>query len=142
MGRDRIRRGSPEAAQLEAVQRVRALELHNARVQRTILEHELLMALAAGGVAAHALWQARRRELVALGLMAADVVITPSAWTPQPPPAPYQEPLPPTPTAVEAARVAAELLAERPAMTREDHVALGVYIARLRALHQELGWEE
>ncbi|THF88377.1 hypothetical protein E7T09_04005 [Deinococcus sp. KSM4-11] len=142
MGRDRIRPGSPEHAQLEAVQRVRALELNNARKQRAMLEHELLTALAAGGDAAYALWQARRVELVAAGLVGADVVITPSAWTPQPPPPPFQEPLPPTPTSVEAARIAAELLTERPRMTREDHVALGTFIARLRLLHQELGWEE
>ncbi|GHF31137.1 hypothetical protein HNQ07_000626 [Deinococcus metalli] len=70
------------------------------------------------------------------------MVVTPLAWVPRWPAPPLPEPLPPTPTAVEAARIAAELLAERPRMTREDHVALGQSIARLRLLYQELGWEE
>ncbi|MFC3833395.1 hypothetical protein [Deinococcus rufus] len=142
MGRDRIRRGSPEAERLAAVERVRLEAAEAQRQRRDQLGRALLLALATGGEAAYALWQARRAELVASGLLGADVVITPSAWTPQPAPPPYVEPLALPSTAVEAARVATELLMARPRLTREEHAALGVYAVRLRHFHQELGWEE
>lgn len=135
----------PDAAKKErlaAVPRVRMLELNNLRVQREILAGQFHRALSTSGEAAGDFWHAERPRLVGAGLLAADVIVTPSAWTPRPVPFPHPEPLPPTPTVLEAARLAAERLAEMPRMTREDHVALGVYLARLGLLHRELGWEE
>lgn len=54
----------------------------------------------------------------------------------------YSDPPPPTPTVVEAARVAAEMMGEKPAMTREDYLELGKQIARLNLFYKVCGWVE
>ncbi|GHF60423.1 hypothetical protein HNQ07_004229 [Deinococcus metalli] len=134
------RRVGEYAEHLHAVQAIRDRKDREQQWAKAALQQRFHSALAKSGQAAAELWQRERAALVAHGLLAPDLILTPSAWTPQPAPALYPEPLPPTPTAVEAARVAAELLGQRPPMTEEDHAALGVYIARLGLLYREVRW--
>lgn len=99
-------------------------------------------ALGRSGAEAYALWRDRRHELIALALLAPDVIITPLAWVPEPPPWAFSDPPLPTPTVVEAARMAAEMMLEKPAMTRENYLELGKHMARLTRYYQESGWVE
>lgn len=102
----------------------------------------LMDALRLGGPEAYAYWQQHRTQLVKDQSLAADVVVTPLAFVPQWPPPSLPEPLPPTPTVLDAAQVTADLLMERPPMTREDYVRLGTLISRMKLLHSEMGWRE
>ena len=128
----RTRLINQEAAQRDARQR----GLVDAR-QRGLVD-----ALRRGGEDAYAFWQAHRTQMVKDQTLAPDVVVTPLAWVPQWPPPPMPEPLPPTPTVLDAAQVTADLLLERPAMSREDYLRLGRLIARIKLLHAEMGWQE
>lgn len=101
----------------------------------------LVDALRRGGEEAYTYWQAHRTQMVKDQTLAPDVVVTPLAWVPQWPP-PLPEPLPPTPTVLDAAQVTADLLLERPPMSREDYVLLGTLIARMKLLHSGMGWME
>lgn len=136
-------RGSPEElAEKSRRRKLADLAAQAQNQRREALECRLSGALARSGAAAYALWQEQRHELISVGLLAPDVIITPLAWLPQPPPRAFPPPLPPVPSVIEAAREAAELMAEKPVMTREDYVELGKHIARLKAYYQESGWLE
>lgn len=102
----------------------------------------LVDALRRGGEDAYAYWQANRTQMVKDHTLAPDVVVTPLAWVPQWPPPPMPEPLPPTPTVLDAAQITADLLLERPPISREDYMRLGTLIARMKLLHSEMGWRE